>query len=478
MASSSLRSFEYLEQLPGTTFKRLYQQPSTALAIFRRMLPHLAKTFVMAMLFLADPLPVAHLEAWVRSESKREQERAIDILDRLHIISTIQDPGQPRSYRLSNPFCASLRLALTGGGNHRSFGVPCETPEVDRVGTRVLDDFARTQWEAILYYVVGSAGPASSTQMTISKGTQDLLQYGQLVEIKGKTPTITEAGFTFLLQEINAQVWSLLIIYLQYSESGLSMDSVDVLAFLFTLGSLEIGQDYSTANLTSTQLTMLDDLHDFGIVYRLPTDTSRFYPTRLATTLTSDGNTATSLSTTNPALGGQSTNQKGFIVIETNYRIYAYTSSPLQISILALFSKLSTRYPNMVSGRLTKESIQRAIALGITSQQIISFLNAHAHPVMVERSRSQNASSGYGQQQAPVLPPTVVDQIRLWQIENDRMKATSGYLFNSFRDKAEYDGCVNYAETIGVLSWRSDAKRCFFVTQHEQIKKYLENRKK
>ena len=41
MSTSSLRSFEYLEGLPGTTFNRLYKQPSTALAIFRRMLPHL-----------------------------------------------------------------------------------------------------------------------------------------------------------------------------------------------------------------------------------------------------------------------------------------------------------------------------------------------------------------------------------------------------------------------------------------------------
>lgn len=71
MSVSSLRSFEYLEQLPGTTLKRLYQQPSTALAIFRRMLPHLAKTFVMAMLYTHDPTPVSLLDAWVRPESKR-----------------------------------------------------------------------------------------------------------------------------------------------------------------------------------------------------------------------------------------------------------------------------------------------------------------------------------------------------------------------------------------------------------------------
>lgn len=32
---------DYLEKLPGTTFRKLYQQPSTAFAIFRRMLPPL-----------------------------------------------------------------------------------------------------------------------------------------------------------------------------------------------------------------------------------------------------------------------------------------------------------------------------------------------------------------------------------------------------------------------------------------------------
>lgn len=32
---------DYLEKLPGTTFRKLYQQPSTAFAIFRRMLSHL-----------------------------------------------------------------------------------------------------------------------------------------------------------------------------------------------------------------------------------------------------------------------------------------------------------------------------------------------------------------------------------------------------------------------------------------------------
>jgi len=255
------------------------------------------------------------------------------------------------------------------------------------------------------------------------------------------------------------------------------MDNVDVLSFLFTLGSLEVGQDYSTTTLSPTQKQMLDDLHDFGIIYKDASDASRFYPTRLATTLTSDSSALASSNTTailsSPS---SSSSQRGFIVIETNYRIYAYTNSPLQISILNLFTKLSTRYPNMVSGRLTKESIQRAIHRGITSQQIISYLTTHAHPVMGTRSTNPVAAAAASQTGIPSLPPTVVDQIRLWQIEGDRMKATPGYLFREFRDKGEFDECVEYAETVGVLVWRNDGKRCFFVTRHEQIAAFIKNR--
>lgn len=261
------------------------------------------------------------------------------------------------------------------------------------------------------------------------------------------------------------------------------MDTVDVLAFLFQLGSLEIGQDYSVSTLTATQKDMLQDLSDLGIVYRQDSESPSFYPTRLATTLTSDSNPLTTSMTANAVSSSAavdvSKGSRGFVVIETNYRIYAYTSSPLQISILALFTKLSTRYPNMVTGRLTKESIQNAIALGITAQQIISFLTAHAHPIMEERARGANSSNTAGQgNQGSVLPPTVIDQIRLWQIEGDRMKTTHGFLFEAFDTREAYEACMKFAEDNGVLTWKSDVKRCFFVTKHEQIASFLTNRKK
>ncbi|MCJ1243295.1 RNA polymerase II transcription factor B 52 kDa subunit [Trapelia coarctata] len=461
MSGSTLRSFEYLEGLPGTVLNRLYQQPSTALAIFRRMLPHLAKTFVMGMLYLSHPLPVSDLDSWVRPDSRRERDQAISLLERLHILRTTADPGKPRAYTLTNPFLGSLRLALTGGGNHNSFGVPCNTPDKHPVSIAQLDEYARKQWEGVLGYMVGSTGVNLIDEgVRLSDSVKNLLREGGLVKPRGKRAEITQEGFAFILQEVNEQVWTVLIYYL---EAGTNMDSVDILSFLFLLGSLELGQDYSKATLTPTQLQMLDDLSDFGIVYQRSPSSSRFYPTRLATTLTSDAGALRGVSAGfDSAL--RAADGKGFIVIETNYRVYAYTTSQLQIAILQLFTRLSTRYPNMVAGKITRESIRRAVGMGITSEQIISFLTTHAHPQM----RKNN----------PVLPPTVVDQIRLWQIEGERMKATPGFLFKDFLSGADYEACCTYAEEIGVLVWKNDNRRMFFVTRYEQVAAYLKNRTK
>jgi transcription initiation factor TFIIH subunit 4 len=465
-STASQRALNYLEGLPGLVFTRLYQQPSTALAVFRRMLPHLAKTIVMGMLYMPTPFSVKDLETWVKpdSESTQARDNAVSILARLRIMS--EQPGKDGkpSYVLAPAFAKALRLALTGGGNHRSFGVPSTEPEKAPVTVEYLDAFARRQWEAILYFVVGSANASLSSDVKISQGTKKLLYNGMFVTTKNKSTFITKQGFEFLLQEINAQIWALLIVYLEVS-AELQMDPVDVLSFLFTLGSLELGISYSTSNLTPTQLQMLEDLSDFGLVYRPSPSSSNYYPTRLATTLTSDSpalpnNSMTSLSGptegTNPATGSD---EKGFIIVETNYRLYAYTSSPLLISIISLFADLKTRYPNLITAKLGKRSVQQAIAAGITSEQIISYLTTHAHPVLRHAT--------------PILPPTVVDQIRLWQIEGERMEIHAGFLIKDVGSAEDYERAVRYADALGVLKKEFRNKQWFFVSRMDQMSTYF-----
>lgn len=269
------------------------------------------------------------------------------------------------------------------------------------------------------------------------------------------------------------------------------MDPVEVLSFIFLLSSLELGQDYSTTSFDETQTQVIKDLSDFGIIYQPPSSSSRFYPTRLATTLTSDAGALANSITSSPSIIGQaptqgiapatSTAEKGFIIIETNYRLYAYTSSPLQIAVLSLFTTLLSKYPNLVAGKLTRESIRAAVKLGITSDQIISYLAAHAHPQMRKRladrqSSLTNASNPSDPNASSVLPPTVLDQIRLWQIEGERMKATEGFLFKDFDSRAEYEGPCKYAETIDVLVWKNDRKRMFFVWKHTEVVSFIQGK--
>ena len=66
-----------------------------------------------------------------------------------------------------------------------------------------------------------------------------------------------------MLQDVNAQIWTLLLQYLNLTQE-LNMDPVDVLNFIFVLGSLELGKSYSVLSLSETQVSMLADLKIMG----------------------------------------------------------------------------------------------------------------------------------------------------------------------------------------------------------------------
>ena len=143
---------------------------------------------------------------------------ALSTLERLNIITKVLEPPTPRAYRLLPEFAKSLRHALTGG-DHKSFGVPTEPPQSEQVDIEFLDKFARGQWEAILFFMVGTTGIGPTSQSNISEGTKQVLEQGNFVTRQRNSATITKDGFTFLLQEANTQIWSLLIVYLEFSET-------------------------------------------------------------------------------------------------------------------------------------------------------------------------------------------------------------------------------------------------------------------
>jgi hypothetical protein len=50
--------------------------------------------------------------------------------------------------------------------------------------------------------------------------------------------------------------------------------------------------------------------------------------------------------------------------------------------------------------------------------------------------------------QNPVIPPTITDQIRLWELERNRFKFTDGVLYSQFLSQADFELLRDYAKVM------------------------------
>uniref|UniRef100_A0A665VAJ5 General transcription factor IIH subunit 4 n=1 Tax=Echeneis naucrates TaxID=173247 RepID=A0A665VAJ5_ECHNA len=432
---------EYLRELSPDLLDRLYNHPATCLAVYRE-LPSLAKNYVMRMLFLDQPLPKAAVALWVKKDSQKHHDECVSVLSGLRLWHSQQLQGGLQGYILNPVFKDNLRIALLGGG--RAWADEGSTLGPDRHARDIesLDRYAMERWEVILHFMVGSPSAAVSQDLA-----QLLVQAGLMKSETGEAPYITSAGFQFLLLDTASQLWYFTLQYLKTAQSR-GMDLVEILSFLFQLSFSTLGRDYSVEGMSESLLTFLQHLREFGLVFQRKRKSRRYYPTRLAITLAA----------------GVTTNA-GFIVVETNYRIYAYTNSELQIALVALFSEMLYRFPNVVVAQVTRESVQQAIANGITAQQIIHFLRTRAHPVILK--------------QTPVLPPTITDQIRLWELERDRLQFTEGVLYNQFLSQADFEVLRDRAQGLGCLVWQDVPRRVMVVTPqgHSEVKRFWKRQK-
>ena len=427
-----------------------------------RLIPPLGRQLISNLLWLSFNISEEEILNFINLDnehSNQQLNKSLNVLFNLKIFLKFDES----IIKLNENFKSNMKLGLIGQLDSLNLIPDSEPSEKDYMSIESLDLYATNQWEMILHYMVGSSTNANNQP---SKGVLFLLERSGLIgsKIRNGKHQITSKGFQFLLNDVQIQLWNLLLEYLNLAEIR-QMDSIEVLSFFFLLGNLELGKDYKIDNLTNTQQAMLSDLRDYGLVYQRKSSSKRFYPTRLATTLTSSAPPL--LPTSGSSFQDSNDQNNGFIILETNYRLYAYTSNPLQISILNLFVSMKTRFPNLVIGVITRESIRSALSNGITAEQIIGYLTSHAHPQMYRNT--------------PLLPVTVSDQIRLWELEKNRLKADEGVLYSDFRSQADYEILLNYAKNYDCVLWSNDSKRLFFITLEgnqvvrEYVKRIISN---
>lgn len=134
---------------------------------------------------------------------------------------------------------------------------------------------------------------------------------------------------------------------------------------------------------------------------------------------------------------------KLYVVVEKNYRVYAYTNVDLHLALIALFAKVELRLPNLIVATLTRRSVITAMEKGITAEAIFHFLGVRAHPAVTSRG--------------PAVPENVVDQLFLWERERHRVVFRPGMLVHGFDSQEAFATAEAHArDELRSLLW-SDA---------------------
>ncbi|EDW41597.1 general transcription factor IIH subunit 4 [Drosophila sechellia] len=452
---------EYLRtrQTPES-LEKLYNYPPICLAVFRE-LPEIARQFIIRILFVDQPVPQAVVTSWGAQRCAKEQAEATSCLTALNVWRVTAIPGGLSAWELSPTFKKSVRQVLLGGGKPWPMTNTLDKDSKPR-DIAFLDTYAMSRWRCVLHYMVGTGNRNGTDAEAISPDAVRILLHANLMKRDERDGiTITRQGFQFLLLDTRAQVWHFMLQYLDTCEErGISLP--ECLSMLFQLSFSTLGRDYSSEGMNSQMLTFLQHLREFGLVFQRKRKEGRFYPTRLALNVTSKEAAATA----SVAMDEEATQDCGYIVVETNYRVYAYTDSPLQVAVLGLFTELLYRFPNLVVGVLTRDSVRQALRGGITAEQIVSYLEQYAHPNMRMVESAIHSKS--------CLPPTVVDQIKLWELERNRFTYTEGVLYNQFLSHTDFVTLRDYAQSIHMLVWQNERTRTMVVQKngHDDVKRY------
>ncbi len=423
------------EHCGAALLDRLYGEPAAAAAIFRH-LDGVAQ-YAVQRLLLADggAVPLDALRALHRPALRARQNGALLQLKRLHIVQ-----GRSGRVGLHATFQRSL-LAFFGGAGAAAHdggaGAAC------RAGM--------AQWMGVLHSITAGDAAAAAAARRRSGLLDGLLRAAGLVApperaAGGAPAVITQKGFQFVLAPTHVQLWTVLVQYLLAAGGGEADERRigDGLLLLLRASLAPVG-----ARLASDDGALLGLLVEMGLLGVGGAQAGGACATELAAQLCAKAAPAD--------CGAQAAG--GHIFVETNYRVYAYTSNALQVALLSLFTAIQGRFPNMVHGQLTAASVQGALARGITAGQVIAYLRAHLHPLMAG-----------GQ-----LPAVVEDQIYLWEGERGRLRTAAACLYDRFADEASFARALAEANRLGATLYVNYPRRLLAVKPegHSALKAFI-----
>ena len=459
--------FDYLASLSEIEIGRLYSNCVWSCRSVFQSLPPLAKQYVMRLLCTELRVTREALAEWVDPSFATMHRAAVAQLLRSSFLLEDVDAG---TLRLNPDVQRTLQRALAGG---------LESPWRGKdkkgaghvVSPAVLARDARQQWERVLFFMVRPPGDARGfrEERAAMQHVIELLYGAELLRDGGdEGDLLTQSGFEFVLLERSLQLWILTRQRIEGLQATARVPADSVLGFLFRLGSCEVGHACRVKKLDEHERQLLPAFAELGLLVRRE---KYFYPTPLASVLVfgdaaAGGGGPGLAEGAGGSGGGEESEPELGLVVETNFKVYAFTTSELHAHLLRFFVEVEYRLPNLVVGEITRESAQNAFRSGITAERIIHFLNTHAHERVQGRS--------------PLTPDNVTDQLRLWAKENNRFRSRDAVLYSNFDSLPEFEAARRHASDLHALLWSSTESQKFCVTEagHTQLADFLRARKK
>ncbi|OHT07590.1 hypothetical protein TRFO_05247 [Tritrichomonas foetus] len=414
---------------------------------FIRLLTPLSQHFLFRMLMIPDLLPLSTIRGWAPPGTEAKLADAFNQLRDCHIIilnrlqngefgaqihpeirnvllhgtssskfqsSTSQKPQFPFHVKPSNIFPEPSSNSLD------------DLTKAPEVSPETLDKWSSTQLDKILYWML-------KLDEKIEPGMRQLLRDSNLIEIDNE---LTKEGHQFVLADRRSQIWLIVRSYLSSFLQDTSSDLISALRFLLKLGSLQFTRGYPVSSLLEPQRKLLEPFCSLGLVYQ-GNMKNYFFPTRIVLNF----------------FGKEQLSQsEGWLLIDTNFKITAYTSSPLHVALLKKFTLITYEMPGFTSAYLSPNSFKKALKEGTSLSDIIRFL------------KSNLSSKGDG-----IIPPDVEHQLHVWKNQRDRIKTTPNCVMRTFLSRDDADAAHEIAEKNMGFVARFDSNDNYTIITTEEI---------
>jgi transcription initiation factor TFIIH subunit 4 len=147
---------------------------------------------------------------------------------------------------------------------------------------------------------------------------------------------------------------------------------------------------------------------------------------------------------------------KGWILIDTNFKVTAYTDSDLHVALLKKFALITYQMPGFTSAYISPDSFRNALDHGTSLNDILNFLKTNL------------SSLGDG-----TIPSNVEHQFYVWQKQRDRIQVTPNCILRNFQVPDQAEHAVQIARSMmGFIAYFADVNGYTIITTEEIEQEY------